>query len=190
MVGAAQVLIFTGDGKGKTTSALGVAVTAAAKGKRTAVVQFLKGGGYSGELFAQEYLAPNFIIRQFGYGCHLKKAIRSGEEVCDHCGECFRRNREPGNDYAGQAFAFAVELLRDGLDLLVLDEVSHAVQRGLLPLEKVVELIAGQPEQVTIVLTGRNMPDGLLALADQITECSIVKHPINLGIDARRGSEY
>ena len=190
MAGAAQVLIYTGDGKGKTTAALGLAVTAAASGKRAAVVQFLKGGGYSGELFAQDFFAPHFIIRQFGYGCHLAKTIRSGEEMCNHCGECFRQNREPGHDYAGQALAFAAELLRQGTEMLVLDEVSHAVRRGLLPLEKVVDLVSGRPAQVTIVLTGRNMPDGLLALADQITECSIVKHPIELGIDARRGSEY
>jgi len=190
MAEAGQVLIFTGDGKGKTTAALGLAITAAAKGQQAAMVQFLKGGGYSGELFAQELIAPYFIIRQFGYGCHLSETIRSGKATCNHCGECFRQNREPGRDYAGQALTYAAELLRQGTELLVLDEVSHAIHRGLLPLEKVVDLVGGRLPQVTIILTGRNMPERLLTLADQITECFSVKHPIEQGIDARRGSEY
>ncbi|MDR3589134.1 MAG: cob(I)yrinic acid a,c-diamide adenosyltransferase [Negativicutes bacterium] len=189
--GKSEVVIFTGDGKGKTTAALGLAVSAAAKGRRAAVVQFLKGTGYTGELFAQRHLAPHLTIRQFGHGCPDAAAIQSGKQVCRKCGECFRQNRNPDNDYAGQALAFAGELLAQGeTDLLVLDEVSHAIRRGLLPAEKVVELISSRPEKTDIVLTGRAMPQELLALADRITECRVVRHPIDSRIDARRGSEY
>ena len=186
-----KILIFTGEGKGKTTAALGLAVIAAAQGKKAAVVQFLKGGGYTGELFAQRHLAPNLIIRQFGHGCPDSEAIKSGEKRCSKCGECFRKNRNPDHDYAGKALKFAARLLRTGeLDLLVLDEVSHAIRHHLVAAEQVAELVRTRPPHVDIVLTGRAMPQLLVALADQVTECRVVKHPIGSGIDARRGSEY
>ncbi|MDR3565046.1 MAG: cob(I)yrinic acid a,c-diamide adenosyltransferase [Negativicutes bacterium] len=187
----AKVLIFTGEGKGKTTAALGLAVAAAAQGRKAVMVQFLKGGGYTGELFAQQQLAPGLVIRQFGYGCPIATDIKSGAKQCIKCGECFRENRNPVHDYAGQALAFANEVLLTGkTDLVVLDEISHAIRHRLLAVEQVIELIANRPSQVDLVLTGRNMPAALLALADRVTECRVVKHPLQAGIDARRGSEY
>jgi cob(I)alamin adenosyltransferase len=186
-----EILIFTGEGKGKTTAALGLAVSAAAKGKRAAVVQFLKGGGYTGELFAQRYLAPNLIIRQFGHGCPDASAIQNGEKLCRKCGECFRQNRNPEHDYAGKAFAFAAGLLAKGeIELLVLDEISHAIRHRLIAVEQVAELIGTRPPHVDIILTGRAMHPLLIDLADHVTECRVIKHPIGSGIDARRGSEY
>jgi cob(I)alamin adenosyltransferase len=186
-----EVLIFTGEGKGKTTAALGLAVRAVGEGKKAAVVQFLKGGGYTGELFAQCHLAPNLVIKQFGYGCPDAAAIQSGEAVCRKCGECFRQNRLPDRNYAGQALVFARELLAtEEFDLVVLDEVSHAIRHGLVPAEEVAALVRNRPQRTDIVLTGRAMPEILVALADHATECRMVKHPIEAGIDARRGSEY
>lgn len=186
-----KVIIFTGEGKGKTTAAMGLAVAASASGKKAAVVQFLKGGGYTGELFAQRHLAPNLAIRQFGHGCSQAAAIKSGEALCRKCGECFRQNRKPEHDYAGKALAFAAGLLAEGeVDLLVLDEVSHAIRHQLLTAEEVAGLVSKRPSNMTVVLTGRAMPSQLLDLADEVTECRVVKHPIKSGIDARRGIEY
>lgn len=187
----AEIIVYTGEGKGKTTAALGYALAAVAQGKKATIVQFLKGGGYTGELFAQQFLAPRLTIRQFGYGCPIAEAIKSGEACCRKCGQCFRENRNPEHGYADKAFAFAAEVLAAGeTDVLVLDEVSHAIRHGLLGLNKATDLIAGRPPQVTIILTGRHMPDAILALADRVTILSAVKHPIHSGIDARRGSEY
>lgn len=187
----ASIIIFTGDGKGKTTAALGLAVGAAAAGRRAVVVQFQKGGGYSGELFAQINL-PALTIRQFGHGCALAARIRSGDAVCAKCGTCFRENRNPANPYTAQALAFAARALHDDRPaVLVLDEVSHAVRRGLLSIEQVTGLIAARPAGTTVVLTGRHMPEELIRIADQVTVCNIVKHPLrDLSIDARRGIEY
>ncbi|MDT8901741.1 cob(I)yrinic acid a,c-diamide adenosyltransferase [Anaeroselena agilis] len=188
---AAPLLIYTGDGKGKTTAALGLAVAAAACGRRAVVVQFQKGGGYSGELFAQVHL-PALTIRQFGHGCAIAARIKSGEATCRKCGECFRANRDPANPYAARALAYAAGALQDERPaVLVLDEISHALRRGLLNPGQVIALIGSRSPETTVVLTGRHMPDELIALADQVTYCRAVKHPMkDLHIDARRGVEY
>jgi ATP:corrinoid adenosyltransferase len=188
---AGELLVFTGDGKGKTTAALGLAVAAAACGRRAVVVQLLKGGGYSGELFAQIHL-PALTIRQFGHGCAIATRIRSGESVCTQCGECFRENHSPARPYAAQALDYAEGVLRNEQPaILVLDEISHALRRGLLSLEQVVNLMDLRPAATTIVLTGRHMPEPLMALADRATVCRAVRHPLKtMGMNARRGIEY
>lgn len=187
----ADIIIYTGDGKGKTTAALGLAVATAAAGRPAVVVQFLKGGGYTGELFAQVHLAPYLTIRQFGHGCPRAAEIRGGDAKCDKCGHCFRENRNPAHGYAGSALAWAAAALRDNPPaLLVLDEISHALRHGLIGLADVLSLLESRPPATAIVLTGRHMPPALLELADRVTECRAVKHPMKNGIDARRGIEY
>lgn len=185
-----RVYVFTGPGKGKTTAAVGLAVRAAAAGERAAVVQFLKGSGYTGELYSAREL-EQFSIKQFGFGCHMAEAIKTGDALCSKCGCCFRENRNPTNNFAPQALEYAKELMRsDAPQTLVLDEVSHAIKHGLIKLEDIMELITTRPLNVSIVLTGRNMPPEIIAAADEASECTVVKHPIANGIDARRGIEY
>ncbi|WP_425060748.1 Corrinoid adenosyltransferase [Sporomusa carbonis] len=185
-----KIYIFTGPGKGKTTAALGLAVRAAASGTRAAVVQFLKGGGYTGELYSATYLAPNFSIKQFGFGCPIAAEIKAGQALCSKCGRCFRENRNPANNYATQALKYAQDLLNGSVGVLMLDEISHALKHKLISLDAVLKLVTTRPPGVTLVLTGRNMPFELIELAHQASECRIVKHPIDNGIDARRGIEY
>lgn len=182
-----MIRIFTGNGKGKTTAALGTALSAALQGRRVAMIQFLKGGGYTGELASIRTLALPFSIRQFGYGCKIAEAIRSGEAVCTKCGECFGQNRKPENGYADAAWQAAREAAAEA-DLLVLDEVSHALNRKLLPLEEFVVWLKRLKNDV--VLTGRNMPQEILEIAAAATECVPQRHPMQKGIDARRGTEY
>lgn len=189
--GNGTVVIFTGDGKGKTTAALGLAVGAAANRQRVMIVQFLKGGGYTGELFAASFLEPFLTIKQFGYGCPIAAQIQSGEQVCNKCGLCFRENRKPVNEFAVKALAAAAEVLAAGtIDMLVMDEISHAIRHDLISKHEVLNLLITRPKHIDIVLTGRNMPEELLAIADQVTVCQAVKHPMKQGIDARRGTEY
>jgi len=186
-----KIIIFTGNAKGKTTAALGLAVVAAANNQSATVIQFLKGGGYTGELSAQQFLAPYLQIRQFGYGCSRADAIRLGSGKCNKCGVCFRENCRPKHGFAVAACDYAEQVVTAATNgIVVLDEISHAIRRGLLPLERVSALIAKRPPGLTMVLTGRQMPDELIKLADQVTECVMVKHPLTAGIDARRGSEY
>ncbi|SMD06138.1 cob(I)yrinic acid a,c-diamide adenosyltransferase [Sporomusa malonica] len=185
-----KIIIFTGSGKGKTTAALGVAIQAAGNGQRAAVVQFLKGGGYTGELYSARYLDPYFSIKQFGFGCPIAVEIQSGEALCTKCGQCFRENRNPANHFAPQALAYAQELMNESVDVLVLDEISHAIKHKLIELEAVLALLNGRTPGMSIVLTGRNMPPEIIEMADDASECRVVKHPIDSGIDARRGIEY
>ena len=144
-----RLTVITGNGKGKTTAAMGRAVLAAWSGERVLVVQFLKGTGYTGELTAAEHWSGRLVIRQFGAGCLHMAEIRDGLGECRRCGNCFRANKLPENRFVDQA----------------------------LP-------------KVRLVLTGRNMPQALLALADEATECEMVKHPISQGIFGRWGVEY
>lgn len=186
-----RIVIFTGEGKGKTTAALGLAVGAAVNKQQVMIVQFLKGGGYTGELFAASYLKPFLTIKQFGYGCPISDEIKSGKQLCTKCGMCFRENRIPANQFAPKALAFAAEVLRTGkIDLLVMDEISHAIRHQLISKQAVLDLLTTRPAHSDIVLTGRNMPEELLSIADQVTVCHAVKHPMQQGTAARRGTEY
>lgn len=182
------VQVYTGDGKGKTTAALGLALRAAGHGLRVVMVQFLKGGGYTGELMAARHLAPYVLIRQFGYDCPQRG---QDECHCRQCGACFRENRNPARGYAPAALAYARRVCREGAaDLLILDEIAHAVRHGLIEVEQVLTLMAEKPAPLELVLTGRYMHPAIIAQADLVTECQAVKHPYAVGVPARRGIEY
>lgn len=186
-----RITVVTGHGKGKTTSAMGRAVLAAAAGERVLVVQFLKGTGYTGELTAAPYWQGRLEIRQFGGGCPHSAEIAQGVGLCRRCGTCFRTNRRPESDFAGQAFRCAQQAAASGdWDLLVLDEISHPLNKGLLAASPVVEWLRQTAANVRLVLTGRDMPAMVLALADEATECAAVKHPMSRGILGRWGVEY
>ena len=186
-----RISVITGNGKGKTTTAIGRAVLAAASGERVLVVQFLKGTGYTGELEAAKHWQGQLLIRQFGAGCFQSAEVAAGVAECTRCGTCFRENRRPENRFAQQAFECAKEAAASAeWDVLVLDEISHSVNKGLLDLMQVTEWIHGITGQVRLILTGRNMPPELVALSEETTECVAVKHPITQGIFGRRGSEY
>ncbi len=191
MDGMPRITVITGNGKGKTTSGMGRAVLAAWSGERALVVQFLKGTGYTGELQAAKHWPGRLQIRQFGAGCPRSREIAQGVLVCERCGNCFRENRRPENRFAGMAFECAQQAVLSGeWDLLVLDEISHSMNRGLLDPVEVVNWVRAASSQLRIVLTGRNMPAELLEIADEATECAMVKHPITRGIWGRRGVEY
>ena len=189
-----RLTVITGNGKGKTTAGMGRAVLAAWSGERALVVQFLKGTGYTGELEAAGHWQGQLEIRQFGAGCPDSPAIRQGIGECRRCGTCFRENKRPENRFVDQAFDCAREEAGSGRwDLLVLDEISHAVNKGLLDLATVVDWIRQVREAappVRLVLTGRSMPAQLVELAEEAVECVMVKHPITCGIMGRWGVEY
>ncbi|MBN1541252.1 cob(I)yrinic acid a,c-diamide adenosyltransferase [candidate division KSB1 bacterium] len=166
------VQIYTGDGKGKTTAALGLSLRAAGHGLRTYIGQFMKGRMY-GELDALRNF-PLITVNQFGG----KKCIRR-EEVS----EADRRRASKGLMRCRQA------LHSGSFDLVVLDEILVAIWFDLLPLSNVVELVKYKPPQVELILTGRRAAQELIDLADLVTEMREIKHYYQKGIKARNGIE-
>ena len=167
-----MIQVYTGDGKGKTTAAVGLAVRAHGHGLRVAVFQFLKTEQDNGEARIVQQLG--IACRQYGSGRWLIDRAPDAEELA----------------LAAQGWADVKKAVHGGDQLVVVDEISHAVNLGLLPLEQVRSLAVNLPAHVELVLTGRAMPAELVALADLVTEMRAVKHPYAQGISARRGIEY
>jgi cob(I)alamin adenosyltransferase len=186
-----MIQIYTGDGKGKSTAALGLAIRAAGHGFKVRIIQFLKGSTYSGELVSLAKLGIE--IYQFGRTCPHAAVIKSGFMECQQCGQCWI-NLENITELDRQKVRMAWDLARDSIhrqyDLLILDEILNAVNKGLIPLAEVREWLEGLPEQVEVVLTGRNAPPELIEKADLVSEVKKIKHPFDAGTSARRGIEY
>jgi cob(I)alamin adenosyltransferase len=187
------VQIYTGDGKGKTTAALGLALRAAGHGLKVEVIQYLKGSTYTGELYSTEMLA-NLNIKQFGKGCSYAALIKQGLMDCTGCGDCFIKNsksKEVHQKFIDWAHEYTKEILKEGKkDIVVLDEINNALRYELLSIEDVLGLIELKSEQTELILTGRGMPQEILERADLVTEMKAIKHPYQQGIKSRRGIEY
>jgi cob(I)alamin adenosyltransferase len=174
------VHVYTGDGKGKTTAALGLALRAAGHGLRTYIGQFMKGREY-GELAAPALLGndaagrPLLTIEQYGKASFLR-AEEVGEQDIRQTREGLRR---------------AVAAMHEGgYDVVVLDEANVALYFGLLSVQEVVDVIEHKPPQVELVLTGRRAPEAILERADYVTVMQELKHPYERGIQAREGIEF
>lgn len=199
------VYCYTGDGKGKTTAALGVALRAIGQGWRAYMIQFMKGGMYTGEfLAASRFLKGLLTIRQFGRGCIKQKrqyTLDSFEEKvvaesvrddveCGECRYCFL-NDEQQADFCRQGLHHAGVVLGSGdYELVILDEINVAVSLGFIKEEEVLALLDGRPAGVTVVLTGRNAPSSFIERADLVSDVVEVKHPFQKGVLARKGLEW
>lgn len=176
------VLINTGNGKGKTTAALGTAIRAWGDGQRVLILQFIKGSWKYGELEAVRALGGlngNLEIRSMGDGFvfHNKK-----EDAAE-----FARKKQLAQD----AWAEAVrEVMSDRWDLIVLDEINYAIHFGMISEEEVAKLIHDRPARLNLILTGRYATERLIGLADTVTEMQPVKHAFEKGIRARKGIEF
>jgi len=167
------VQVYTGNGKGKTTAALGLALRAVGRGLNVCVFQFIKGGGPYGEHLIAEKLAPHLTVIQTGRpGWVNTKDISDDRRI------------------AQEALQRAQELLNSGeYDLFVCDEINGAVGFGLVDLEQVLDLIARKPKHVELVLTGRNAHERVIEVADLVTEMREIKHYYKAGVPARNGIE-
>ncbi len=187
------VQVYTGDGKGKTTAALGLGLRAVGHGLEVEMIQYLKGSGYTGELAAVERL-DNFQIKQFGKGCKCSAVIKEGLMECTGCGDCFLMDNQDQNIHqkcVDLAYKHSKKLLLSAeKDLIILDEINNALRLKLLSVEDILNLIQIKSEQTELVLTGRGMPEEILKNADLITEMKEVKHPYQAGIKSRWGIEY
>ena len=168
------VQVFTGEGKGKTTAALGTVIRALGHGLRVYIVYFMKSGYSGGEREVLSRL-PNVTIASFGSPEFIDPANVNPEE----------------KEQARQALAAAREAMLSGsYDLVVLDEVNLAVAWKLVELDEVIRLISDKPWDVELILTGRQADTRLVQLADLVTEMLKIKHPYDEGITARKGIEY
>jgi cob(I)alamin adenosyltransferase len=166
------VQVYTGDGKGKTTAALGLALRASGYGMRTYIGQFMKGQPY-GELEAL-HDHPLITIEQYGD----VRCIRREEITPEHVAQA-----QQGLERAREA------MLSGHYDIVVLDEVNVAIWFELLTLEQVLALLDERPDHLELVLTGRRAPQELIKRADLVTEMQEVKHYYQRGVVARKGIE-
>jgi cob(I)alamin adenosyltransferase len=167
------VQIYTGDGKGKTTAALGLSLRAAGRGLKVFIAQFVKGMFY-GELEALKRFAPQITLHQYGRKCFIR------DEPTE---EDVRLAREGWQEIRDV-------LKRAEYDLVILDEIGIALHYQLISLEEVRELIRLKPDGVELVLTGRKIPEALYEQADLVTEMREIKHYYNAGVQARKGIEF
>ncbi len=170
------IQVYTGDGKGKTTAALGQGLRACGRGLKVCMVQFLKSGD-TGELHSVEKLHPLFEIFRFererGFFWTL-----SAEE------------KQELKEDIDKGFSFIKGVIaEDRCDILIIDELLGVLGNRLLEVDQVVELFKAKPDTMEIIVTGRNVPDKLLELADLVTEMKEIKHYYKKGIAAREGIE-
>ena len=167
----ALIHVYTGNGKGKTTAALGLAMRAAGHGLRVYMVQFMKGRINYGELETATHI-PNLTIKQFGRPDFVSKDnpdpedIRLAQEALEHA-----KNIIFSNTY----------------DIVILDEINVAMDFNLISTDEVLALLADRPSTVELVLTGRNCPREVVKVADYVTEMLEIKHPYHEGTLAREG---
>ena len=169
------VLVFTGDGKGKTTAALGLALRTLGHGDQVAVVQFIKGGWQPGEAKALELFGEALHWHALGEGFTWET-----------------QDRERDRQLVQQAWEQSLVYLADASrKLVVLDEVNVALKLGYLGIEQVLAGLDLRPELTHVVLTGRGAPPQLLERADLVTEMKLVRHPFReQGVKAQRGIEF
>jgi cob(I)alamin adenosyltransferase len=171
------VQVYTGDGKGKTTAALGLALRAAGRGRNVLFVQFLKEGKRgSGEALALRRAELPIILKR--YGKDLLGKTSAGE-------------KKKARERARQGLWYTARALKNrDADLIVLDEISHVMNLGLIEEEEVVALIDAKSRATELVLTGRDMPAEIVKRADLVTDMKNIKHPYDSGVTARYGIEY
>lgn len=180
------VHVITGDGKGKTTSSLGIALRAVGNNLRVHMIQFLK-SGFTGELYSAKRLG--FEIEQFGVDA-LKEKQKSLEEFKDKTGRFVFQPDIAEKNAAQQGFEHAKNIILGGsYDVVIMDEINCVLAKGLIPIEDVLELIRNNGK-VELIFTGRDAPKELMDAADYVNVVHGIKHPWQKGIVARKGIEY
>jgi cob(I)alamin adenosyltransferase len=169
------IQVYTGDGKGKTTAAIGQAVRAWGRGLRIKVFQFLKVPEGSGEERSLMALKPSLPIYPLGTGQFIINRTPTEQEI-----------EQAVNGWC----KITTAILDEENDLIVIDELSHAINHRLLDLDTVMAVLKQKPPGLELVLTGRDMPLPILELADLVTEMKMIKHPYQKGCKARKGIEY
>lgn len=170
------ILVNTGNGKGKTTAALGMGMRAWGQGFKVLVLQFIKGNWKYGELQAAQRMGSDFVIRQMGEG--FVKGCNDDEKLHHQ-------------HAAGETLQVASnEMVSGKWDMIILDEINYAIKFELVSLESVLELMKLKPSALHLVLTGRDVRPEIIEIADLVTEMKEIKHPYKKGIKAQKGIEF
>ncbi len=170
----ARVHLYTGEGEGKTTTSLGLALRAIGHNKKVIIIQFMKGWKNIGEYKIRNKLKPLYEIHQFGRKEWVN--LTNPEKV--------------DIDLAKKGLDFAKQCLKKKPFLLILEEINLAVNVGLLNVNDVLDVIKKVPKETTVVLTGRRAHKKLIQRADLVTEMRMVKHPFKKGVRAKPGLEF
>lgn len=166
------VHIYTGDGKGKTTAALGLIMRASGAGLRVYLGQFIKGGDYS-EITALRGKFPDVTVEQYGISGFIKG--NPSEQDIQAAGQGLNKLRQA--------------MLGGKYDIVIADEANCAVTAGLFPVDRLLALITEKPPAIELIFTGRKADPRLIEMADLVTEMKAVKHYFKQGVAGRRGIE-
>ncbi len=168
------VQVYTGNGKGKTTAALGLAFRAVGHGMKVLMVQFMKGNVQRGELESAKKLSPNLTFKQVGRETFISKPNPDPKDL----------------QLAQEGFSIARKAIENKeYDIVILDEINLAIDYGLIPLNDLLQIIDSKPDTVELILTGRNVKREILERADLVTEMVDRKHYYDKGVPAREGIE-
>ncbi|MBN1950619.1 MAG: cob(I)yrinic acid a,c-diamide adenosyltransferase [Bacteroidales bacterium] len=165
--------VYTGNGKGKTTAAFGLALRAVGAGRKVFIAQFAKGQVYSEIEAARRYL-PDITIRQYGLDCFIINAPRQADI-----------------DFGRRGLKEVHQIIREGkFDMVILDEANIAFYYKLFTTEELLEILQERKEGTEVIITGRYAPPELIEAADLVTEMQETKHYFSEGVQARKGIEY
>jgi cob(I)alamin adenosyltransferase len=170
------IVVITGNGKGKTTAALGIALRACGHGMRVCIIQFMKGGLYAGEWDGVKKMS-----------CDIELHV-TGKGFCGIQGNPYPWAEHRAN--AQDAIDLVHEKLTGGYDVLILDEINTALRRKLVDLEQVLDILANKPPLMHLVLTGRDAHPQVIELADTVSEVREIKHAYRQGIEPQPGIDY
>ncbi len=171
------VIVYTGNGKGKTTAALGMALRAVGYNHKICIIQFIKGSWPYGEMKSIKRLEPEVELIITGKGF---------VGIID--------DKSPKEDHimvAKEALQISKDKIKtENYDIVILDEINYAVNLGLIDIKEVIELIKSKPKKLNLVLTGNHAKQEIIELADLVTEMKEIKHPFKSGIKAKKGIDF
>jgi cob(I)alamin adenosyltransferase len=171
------VIVYTGNGKGKTTAALGLALRAIGYEHKVCMLQFIKGSWHYGEMDSSKKLEPNFELIAIGKGF---------VGILDD-----NSPREEHEKYAAEALRICREkIFSEKYNVVILDEVNYAINLGLIDVQEIIKIIKEKPSSLDLVLTGRDSIEEIIELAELVTEMKEIKHPFKSGIKAMKGIDF
>ena len=173
------LIVHTGKGKGKSTAAFGLVVRAMGNGMRVGVIQFVKGKWETGERDILEHFPEQIEIHAMGEGFSWEtqdkaRDIAAARKAWEKSKQMIEASRGPNPEF----------------DMILLDELNIVLRYDNLPLEEIIETLANKPEDLHVIVTGRNDKDELIEIADLVTEMTQIKHPFRSGVKAQKGIEF
>ncbi|GAX59580.1 cobalamin adenosyltransferase [Candidatus Scalindua japonica] len=169
-------MVYTGNGKGKTTASMGQALRAVGQGLKVLMIQFIKGTWDYGELESIKRLGPDFQIKPLGKGFVCSNSKLSDNEALENINKSWEEAE--------------IEVYSDKYDMVILDEINYVIDYGLLSVDNVLSLLEKKPKRLHIILTGRNAHKEVVDKADLVTEMLEIKHQYSRGIKAQKGIEF